>query len=595
MKILFLCVENAGRSQMAEAFARRHALPGAEIFSAGSQPAERIHPAVADAMREIGIELAGQTPKGLPDLPEGTFDLAVTMGCGDSCPAVQVKRVVAWEVQDPKDQPPETVRGVRDEISRKVRRLLAEQRPIRLRRWTTLTGGLVLAISCLFLLSASLISPALGVPRPEKALALVSGRTLQLREGLASLPPWERRLHAFLDPRVGGPEEISELIGWHRELLLIRKDPALVAHLGILEGESGGRDLLDRQTRRWAEEGPFQIPVFAWLLRSAYLEKPSPSFSQELETWTLELLPPGWFRDRLQQRIASAIGDQARAQELEAANGDQEKRLLGRYRWMSGLDLAVLGLFLVSLRIYSRRPRPFWKSAAASIPLPWAFPTGISLLIQGAGLGILLAFAASFLPLPPTPLLSMAWSLSWTLPILWIARIRLLRPNGLRLREELGLETRPHAAGKFLVMALLGLGLDSVGGWLIGTACGFLNLPNHWAESFDPDLVWGGRTALLTGLAGIVLAGPFFEEAVFRGLLYGTLRTRFRRAGATALSAAVFSLLHGYGVFGFLTVFWSGVVFAWVYEEGGSLWPAVAAHAAGNLLFSANVIAMLRM
>ena len=124
MRILFLCIENAGRSQMAEGFARTLAPPGTEIFSAGSTPGKRLNPAAVEAMREKGIDISHQKPKGIDDLPLGVFDLVAGMGCGDACPTHRAKRVVPWEIPNPKDQPIEVVREIRDQIERKVRTLL---------------------------------------------------------------------------------------------------------------------------------------------------------------------------------------------------------------------------------------------------------------------------------------------------------------------------------------------------------------------------------------------------------------------------------------------------------------------------------------
>ena len=124
-RILFLCIENAGRSQMAEAFARRLAPAGVEVFSAGSRPAASVNPAVVEAMRERGLDLGGKIPKGLDALTEERFDVMVGMGCGDACPVRPgAKRTVAWDIPDPKGQPLERVREIRDQIEGKVRELL---------------------------------------------------------------------------------------------------------------------------------------------------------------------------------------------------------------------------------------------------------------------------------------------------------------------------------------------------------------------------------------------------------------------------------------------------------------------------------------
>ena len=126
MRILFLCVDNAGRSQMAEAFARQLAPSGIEVFSAGSRPAQQIHPAVLAAMREVGIELGDQIPKGLESLPAEQFDAVVEMGCGDACPTQGGKRMISWDIPNPKDQSLEVVRQIRNQIEEKVRDLLSK-------------------------------------------------------------------------------------------------------------------------------------------------------------------------------------------------------------------------------------------------------------------------------------------------------------------------------------------------------------------------------------------------------------------------------------------------------------------------------------
>lgn len=109
---------------MAEAFARKWAPPGLDLFSAGSHPAKELHPVTVEVMREIGIDLAGRVPKGFDVLPSGIFDVVVGMGCGDACPVKPAKRTVVWEIPDPKGQPLEATRRIRDEIERKVRELL---------------------------------------------------------------------------------------------------------------------------------------------------------------------------------------------------------------------------------------------------------------------------------------------------------------------------------------------------------------------------------------------------------------------------------------------------------------------------------------
>ena len=126
MNVLFVCIQNAGRSQMAEALFERAADARHEARSAGSRPAERVHPEVVEVMRERDIELADRTPRGLDRSDLEWADLVVTMGCGDECPVIPGKRYVDWELADPARLPLEEVRAVRDEIERRISALLTD-------------------------------------------------------------------------------------------------------------------------------------------------------------------------------------------------------------------------------------------------------------------------------------------------------------------------------------------------------------------------------------------------------------------------------------------------------------------------------------
>jgi protein-tyrosine-phosphatase len=124
--LLFVCIENANRSQMAEGFAR--ALGGERIaaFSAGSRPSGRVNPRAIEFMKEKDIDLAVQHSKGLEDLPGVSWDYIVTMGCGDACPSLPAVHRLDWELPDPKHLPDEEFRAVRDRIERLISDLIAE-------------------------------------------------------------------------------------------------------------------------------------------------------------------------------------------------------------------------------------------------------------------------------------------------------------------------------------------------------------------------------------------------------------------------------------------------------------------------------------
>jgi len=124
--VLFLCVHNAGRSQMAAAWFEQLAGDRARVSSRGSEPSHELNPVAVEAMREVGIDLAGRSPRRWTDDEIRAVDVVVTMGCGDSCPLYPGVRYIDWPVEDPWGRPLSAVRRVRDDIERRVRALLDE-------------------------------------------------------------------------------------------------------------------------------------------------------------------------------------------------------------------------------------------------------------------------------------------------------------------------------------------------------------------------------------------------------------------------------------------------------------------------------------
>ena len=124
--VLFLCVHNAGRSQMAAGFMRQLSDGLVEVFSGGSEPADQVSPVVVTAMAEKGVDISDQQPKPWTDERLRTADVVVTMGCGDTCPVVPGKRYLDWVLDEPSGKPLEDVRVIRDDIGNRVESLLAE-------------------------------------------------------------------------------------------------------------------------------------------------------------------------------------------------------------------------------------------------------------------------------------------------------------------------------------------------------------------------------------------------------------------------------------------------------------------------------------
>ncbi len=126
IKIAFICVENACRSQMAEGFAETLGKGKVEVFSAGSKPAKKIDPMVLEVMKQKGIDISLKRPKSLNDLPPTEMDYLITMGCEETCPAIMAKNIVEWKIPDPKGKPLNFFIKIRDLIENKVKELLEE-------------------------------------------------------------------------------------------------------------------------------------------------------------------------------------------------------------------------------------------------------------------------------------------------------------------------------------------------------------------------------------------------------------------------------------------------------------------------------------
>jgi arsenate reductase (thioredoxin) len=125
-KVLFVCIENSNRSQMAEAFARIHGSKKVMAYSSGSRPSGKVNPKAIAAMREIGYDLTTHASKSLTEIPVDEYDTVVTMGCGDACPFIRAKEREDWDIPDPKHLEPDAFRAVRDLIESKVKTLLVQ-------------------------------------------------------------------------------------------------------------------------------------------------------------------------------------------------------------------------------------------------------------------------------------------------------------------------------------------------------------------------------------------------------------------------------------------------------------------------------------
>jgi hypothetical protein len=308
----------------------------------------------------------------------------------------------------------------------------------------------------------------------------------------------------------------------------------------------------------------------------------------------LAVLAPGWFADTLAVRL----GDPARVAGARRALDARAESLLWRARMLGALDLAVLVLGALALPTLWGRARGRGPTVAqAPLPPPWSMAAGLAALVRGTALAavLLLLVVAGGTWLADRPLLSGVLDQPLTyLPVLLVVWRMLLAPAGLGFTTAFGL--RPGRDGwQPLVQATLALvAAGTLLDLAVGVLGGRLGLDSHWSEWFDGALAWGEPAGVAVAVLGAVVFAPLFEELVFRGVLFGSLRARAGWPVAALGSALVFALAHGYGTVGFLSVGVSGVLWAWGYERTGSLLPGMIAHIANNAAVAATLLALLR-
>ena len=439
------------------------------------------------------------------------------------------------------------------------------------------------------------IPPLERVAHPERALTHMVGRMMDLEEAIARAPAWEQALY---DLTSGGREyELVQAIQWFEELQAAGGAPAVSIQLAVLYAEAGHLDWIQGETVEWkVRREPF--PSYARILTAAYLAPRLPMEEEvSLQGELAELLPEGWFYDRLAINLARKAGDVsllAATQKAMAVRGDP---LLKRARLLAAMECMVLFLGSVTLGIWQgkvRRAGAGWlRMGSVRLPPCWPGSVAVAVLLRGGALTVitialllLLGRDDLFFRLAAIPMSN--------LPLMFLATRHLLAPVGLKLRNGLGLAFPSGSVWTVTgaVLALLAVGL--LGEWLIDRIAVSFGTASHWTEWFDPDLTWGNRPVLVVSLLEYVVLAPFFEEVVFRGLVFATLRRRFAWVPAALISATIFAAAHGYGILGFASVLWSGMIWAWAYEKTGSLWPGMIAHALNNFMVCLTLMALLR-
>ena len=461
----------------------------------------------------------------------------------------------------------------------------------------TLLSALFLMVALVSVVWLSASSSKLDrIESPERALSLMVSRTMGVQEGLKRAPQWEQRLFAWTS---GDNEaERAHEIEWYQELAAISEDPLVPLQLAILQAEGGQVSQALLSAHAWAgAEDPF--PQFADLITAAYGEGPAHDADRYVlwQAEVAEMLPAGWFYDRLAERLARRANDIALVARIQEQAASRVDRLFVWSHHLMLVELAamVAGTMVCVLLWFKRNePSSMVRLHQPGVPPPWPGGVGAAVLLRGGAIGAMLT-ALFLIYIPPENASLRALAIPMTnVPLLLLAYRHLFRPSGMTFDEGFGLEIGWARVGRLVaaVVAVVAAGLW--GEWVMDRLSEPLHLTSHWTEWIDPDLVWASPSLTAISLIEYVIFAPVFEELAFRGLLFAILRRKFRFLPAALISASIFAIAHGYGLVGFISVLWSGVLWAWMYEKTGSLLPGILAHAINNLLVCLSVMALLR-
>lgn len=434
------------------------------------------------------------------------------------------------------------------------------------------------------------------IEAPERALGLMVGRTMEVQEGLKRAPAWEQQWLGWVSG--DGAAEQAYAIEWYRELAKQSDDPLVPVNLAILQAEAGQVSQALLSAHEWNErEDP--LPRFAELIRAAYSDE-VPADRETIETMQADLadlLPEGWFFDRLAIKLAQRAGNAGLVARLQEQSAIHVDRLYARSRRLTMFELGTMLLgTLLLLFVWRRRAEGMnpIRLHEPGIPPPWPGWVGTAVLLRGGAIGAAV-MAVCLMYLPPENASLRALAIPMTnVPLLALAYYHLFRPAGMTFEEGFGLSLPWRHFGRLLIAVLAVVAAGLWGELIMDRLSEQWHLTSHWTEWFDGDLVWGSPSVTMVSLLEYVIFAPLFEELAFRGLLFAILRRKFRFLPAALISAGIFGLAHGYGVVGLISVCWSGVLWAWIYEKTGSLAPGILAHAINNLLVCLAVMALLR-
>jgi hypothetical protein len=381
-------------------------------------------------------------------------------------------------------------------------------------------------------------------------------------------------------------------IDWYEELVSEVGSPRAELHRLVLLAEAGRTDAVEEAVAAWAPADDEARRLAAWAHAAYGGEPASEGELRAALDGVRRDLPAGWFADRLVVRVASRLDDSAIAAQARQRILGRGTRLLWRLRAILAVETLLVLFGVASVAALLRSPG--WRAAhvgAAPLPPLWTSMDGVGLFARGAVGLVGVAFLWSLVP--DTPGGNLGIALLSAAPLLGYL-VWYCRRAGWTLAGTFGFRL-PQGGVPVVAQATLALaGVSTVGDVLLELVGSGLGFAAHWTDGFQERLLWGSHGDVAVDTLDSCLIAPVLEELLFRGVLYGTLRLRLGPRPATAVSAGVFALAHGYGVIGFASVAMSGVLWAVAYERTRSLWPGILAHALNNVQATAIVLATLR-
>ena len=460
----------------------------------------------------------------------------------------------------------------------------------------SLTALCLLVCVCGFVVllwSVSATEVELGITA-SRDLERLASRLLGFESRLSELSSLERGLFRLWGEVGDSQEQIRE---WYEELPHEQRNPLDELYAGILHGEAEVKTDLRQSMAMWGSEDP-PLPTFRRFLEVGYLGNNGEHIDFDtLQARLAEEVPSNWFYYQLAKRLALQSGDQTLQESVRYQFQLLTDPQLWKWRVLVILELTLGGIgFMYLVFLVSR-----WFRRRADLTIEpenqriasWTFHEGLAVLVRGGALSIVLIVLVATIPYGII-MLEDYGSLLLYVPTVVLIMVLLCWPKNQSFLEVLGCQyPLRHLQASFPI--LLGVtGLGFMGDWMIMFGGDWLDISAHWTEWFLPQLVWGSFPELVKTTMEVVVLAPIFEEIIFRGLVFSTLRAKFGFFVSMIGSGMIFALAHGYGPMAFLTVFWSGLLWAWLYERTGSLVPGMCAHAINNGLVVYFLVGIFR-